>query len=224
MILNLSYKLGEKTPVIGPLAPPVIERLSAIERGSPCNSFRFCTANHVGTHVDAPFHFNPVGRKISDYAAHELVFDKPDILSIELQPSQLIEPAHLAGLKSVRNGCNLIFIKSGFGRYRLTNPQIYGDENPGFSRAAAEFMLDRLPELKALAVDFISVSACKHLAEGFEAHRVFLGCKGYSNREVLLVEDTYIALDLEVPDRVFIVPWFCEGLDSAPCTVLAEYV
>jgi len=51
----------------------------------------------------------------------------------------------------------------------------------------------------------------------------FLGCPGYGDRAVLLVEDAMLPADLTPPSRIIIVPWRIEGLDSAPCTVLAEY-
>jgi hypothetical protein len=59
--------------------------------------------------------------------------------------------------------------------------------------------------------------------EGVEAHRVLLGCEGFSDRTVLLVEDARLPRELKPPSRVIVAPWMIEGLDSAPCTVLAEY-
>ena len=66
-------------------------------------------------------------------------------------------------------------------------------------------------------MDFISAAAVAHMEEGCEAHRVFLGCAGYGDRTVLLIEDARLPMDLPVPSRVILAPWLFEGLDSAPC-------
>jgi kynurenine formamidase len=73
-----------------------------------------------------------------------------------------------------------------------------------------------------LLVDFASISATKHEAEGAGAHRVFLGCEGYGERTALLVEDCAIPDEVPPIQRLLVVPWMIEGLDSAPCTVWAE--
>jgi len=80
-----------------------------------------------------------------------------------------------------------------------------------------------MPNLRALALDLPSPSAWNHVDEGSEPHRVFLGCDGYSHCAVLLIEDASLPVGLNTPSRVILVPWMIEGLDSAPCTLLAEY-
>ena len=82
--------------------------------------------------------------------------------------------------------------------------------------------MEALPGLRALMVDFISVAASAHLEEGCDAHRVFLGYPGPGKKSVLLVEDVFVPEALPDLKKVYVVPLFFEGLDSAPCTVFAE--
>jgi hypothetical protein len=70
-----------------------------------------------------------------------------------------------------------------------------------------------MTNLRALALDLPSVSAWNHIDEGSEAHRVFLGCDGYSDRAVLLIEDASLPVGLNTPSRVILVPWMIERLD-----------
>lgn len=222
MLVALSYPLSERTPFYGSLEKPRLEQLYDLAGGDTCNSFYLKTSNHAGTHVDGPLHFNIEGRGIAEYDINELVFTRPDIVDVRLKKGELIQPEHLEGLKSVRPGCDILLLRSGFGSYRQQE-SIYVEDAPGFSAAAARYIIEWLPELKALAMDFISAASMKHMEEGCDAHRVFLGCRGYSDRTVLLIEDALLPPDLAVPSRVIIVPWRFEGLDSAPCTLLAEY-
>ena len=222
MLLSLSHKLSEDTPFYEGLAKPSLERVYDLSRGDTCNSFYFRSSNHCGTHIDGPWHFNPAGRKISDYDISELSFHKPAILDVPLGPAHLIQPEDLHGVAGLARDCDILLLRTGFGNHR-SNPKLYVEDAPGFSRAAAEYLIREMPGLKALGVDFISLAALKHMEEGADAHRVLLGCPGYSDRTVLIIEDVRLPADLPVPSRIIVAPWFFVGLDSAPCTVIAEF-
>jgi len=221
MLINFSYHLSESTPFYKTLRSPRLERLYDLSKGDTCNSFYLTTSNHAGTHVDAPNHFNPDGRRITDYELSELVFTLPALVDIQVDPDELILPEHLLSCVACRSDCDFLFVRSGFGSYR-SNAETYIEHNPGFSKAAAAFLMDRFPRLKALAVDFASMAATAHMEEGCEAHRVFLGCGRYSDRPILLVEDIRFPEVMPALQRIFLIPWLFDGLDSAPCTLFAE--
>jgi kynurenine formamidase len=221
MLINFAYHLSEATPFYETLRSPRLERLYDLSKGDACNSFYLTTSNHAGTHVDAPNHFNPDGRRITDYELSELVFTRPALIDIQAGADELILPEHLSSCVAYRSDCDFLFVRSGFGRYRL-DAKTYIEHNPGFSSAAAAFLMDRFPKLKALAVDFASIAAMAHMEEGCEAHRVFLGCGEYSDRPILLVEDIRFPETMPPLQKIFLIPWFFDGLDSAPCTLFAE--
>lgn len=222
MLLSLSYALSSSTPFYDGLQKPRIDPLYELSKGDVCNSAYFTTSNHCGTHVDAPNHFNPTGRKITEFSPEELVFRDVREYRLPLKASELIDAEHLSGLDASYETCTALILYSGFGSFRTKDPHAYVHDNPGFSKRGAEALMERLPHLKALLVDFPSMSATQHEAEGAEAHRVFLGCEGYGERTILLVEDCAVPDPLPAIERLFIVPWMFEGLDSAPCTVWAE--
>jgi arylformamidase len=222
MLVRLSYTLSGNTPFYEGLRPPSLEQLYSLDEGQVCNSFYLTTSNHAGTHVDAPNHFNPSGRRITQYSADELTFHKPAIVPMGVPDDRLILPEHLRAIESARADCDILLLRSGFSQFRERDPKMYVQRSPGFSRAAAEYIMKSMAKLQAIAMDFISVSSLLHDEEGAEAHRVFLGCEGYSRRSVLLIEDAYLPAELETPQRILVAPWLMEGLDSAPCTVLAE--
>lgn len=221
MLLNLSYHLSESTPFYKKLPGPRLERLYDLAKGDACNSFYLTTSNHAGTHVDGPYHFNPNGRKIAEYELSELVFTRPAVLDIEVSADELIVPEHLTGCDKCRSDCDFLFVRSGFGNHR-SDAETYIEHNPGFSAAAADFLMHRFTGLKALAVDFASIAAMAHMQEGCEAHRVFLGCGRYSDRPVLLVEDVRIPESMPYLEKLYLIPWLFDGLDSAPCVLFAE--
>jgi kynurenine formamidase len=221
MLIQLSHNLSESTPFPSGLPGPHLRRLYDLERGDACNSFYLTTSNHAGTHVDGPYHFNPSGRKICDYDLSELVFTKPALVDINASKDELITPGHLGNLSACRGDCDLLFVRTGFGRYRA-DADTYIEHNPGFSAAAADFLMSQFPALKAIGMDFASAAATAHMKEGCEAHQVFLGCGAYSQRPVLLIEDVRFPAIMPALGKVYLIPWFFEGLDSAPCTLFAE--
>lgn len=221
MFINLSYPLSESTPFYNQLPAPHLEKRFALERGDSCNSYYLTTSNHAGTHVDGPNHFDVKGRRIAEYALSELVFTKVAIIDIHAGKDELILAEHLAGCAHYEKDCELLFIRTGFGKYR-SDADTYIEHNPGFSAEAADFLMAQFPVLKAVAVDFASIAAMNHMEEGCEAHRVFLGCGKYSGRPALLIEDVRLPEALPNIERAFLIPWFVEGIDSAPCTLFAE--
>jgi arylformamidase len=108
-----------------------------------------------------------------------------------------------------------------FGKFR-GDERRYVDRSPGFGPAAAEFLMERFPRLRALAMESMSVSSPAHDSDGAEAHRVFLGCTRYAARPILLAEDALLPDAMAPLLRVFVIPWMFDGLDSAPCTMFAE--
>ncbi|HCJ35109.1 MAG TPA: cyclase [Ktedonobacter sp.] len=222
MIIKLSYNLSEQTPFYEGLAKPKLVPIFHFSKGDKWNSFYFTTSNHAGTHVDAPNHFCPKGRPITDYGIDELIFAKPAILELPLGEAELITPDHLSGIHKLSRDSDALVIKSGFGQYRGLAPKTYVDDGPGFSCAAAEYLLRELPQLRVLAVDFISITSAAYVEQGCEAHRVFLGCSGQTRRAILLVEDLFAPEDLVELKKLYVIPIFFDGLDSAACTVFGE--
>lgn len=222
MLIKLSHNLSEHTPFYSTLPKPKLNQIYDLARGDACNSFYLTTSNHAGTHVDAPRHFNPIGRAITDYQLSEFVFDCPSVVDVPLNDRQLVEPGDLApALAGVPSGTDILLLRTGFARHRQDERR-YVDNGPGFGPEAAEYLMARLARLRAIAMDFPSVSSLAHEQAGAEAHRVFLGCAKYAERPVLLVEDALLPEDLAPLQRVFVIPWLFDGIDSAPCTMFAE--
>jgi kynurenine formamidase len=221
MFIKLSHNLSASTPFYGNLPAPRLDQIFDLAKGDDCNSFYLTTSNHAGTHVDGPRHFNPEGRRIAEYQLEELIFHKIAVVDVLAADQHLIVPKDLTGCLTVPEDTEALLIRTGFGQFR-GDPIRYVERSPGFSREGADFLMKRFPALKALTVDFVSIAAMAHMEEGCEAHRVFLGCRGYGQRPILLIEDALLPSNLPPLLRLFLMPWFVEGIDSAPCTLFAE--
>jgi arylformamidase len=221
MFILLSYPLATGIPVPGRRQALSIQADESIERGNLGNTFYFTVWNHAGTHVDAPGHMLRGAKVITDLEADQFVFDHPCVVDMPKEESELISSEDLLPFEDAIARCDLLLLRTGFTRYRDNDPLRYQDRNPGLSVSVARYLSgDRFPLLRAIGIDSISMAAAAHVLEGVEAHKILF--KKDSRQTMLLIEDLDLGKDLTNLKRVIVAPLFIRGLDSSPCTVLAE--
>lgn len=213
-ITFLSHSLGEKTPLYQGRKGVEIRPEGRISDGHSCNSLHVSFPNHSSTHIDAPLHFIPGGRSITDFPADFWSFEKTAIWDCAVGPGTLITPV-LLRLDSIVDleKVELLLIKTGYERFRAE--ESYWLASPGLSSSLAVELKRRMPSLRAVGVDFLSISSLLHREEGRAAHREFL------SREVILIEDMKLSAIKTAPSRVIVAPLLLEGADGAPATVMA---
>lgn len=215
----LSYPLEKKIPAYGKFRQeiPVISRKS-IKKGDSCNVSALRIENHWGTHVDCPNHFFAKGKKVADYPASFWVFKHPQIVELSLRPSELVTAEKLKGHIDKRT--DFLILKSGWGKYR--SKSVYSLRNPGIHPGAAAWLRKYFHSLRALGIDWISVSPYADRETGRKTHREFLGNRPDS-RPVLLIEDMKVPAVRGKLFKVTALPLVVKNVDSAPCTLIGEY-
>lgn len=217
----LSHVLNSDTPAYGGGSGGFKARpVKRMEAGDSCNTSAWMLSNHVGTHVDAPLHFDPEGLSIDRFGADFFVFRPACLVEVDLMPGSYLVRAEDV-LPRIKGDPALLLIKTGMGRSR--EKSAYSLENPGLDPALAPALGEKCPSLRAVGIDSISASSWQRREEGREAHRAFLaGIK--LDRPLLLFED----MNLEAVDgqslieQVIALPLRVSGADGAPCTVVAE--
>lgn len=229
MFLLFSYPLGPQTPTYGDNPPVEVTPACRIVDGGVANWFTLQTINHNGTHMDAPYHFNEGGKRITDLDINELVFTRPVVLDIPKIDGELITAADFQKQREAVAQADLLLVRTGWATsYRASDPERYGRKAPGFAASAGRFLLDEFPQLRAIAMDIPSAASPENPhanEEGLEFHRIVLGTYGNPHdRYILLIEDTRLESTLTTAQlaRVIVAPLWLEGLDGAPATILAE--
>jgi arylformamidase len=223
LVRLLSHKLSPDTPTYPGTPGTSFVPNMRIDNGDVANVLVFTTQNHAGTHVDGPWHFNPEGRRIDEIDPAEFVFTSPIVVDIPKNDDEIIGHSDLAGRAPELAGHDLILVRTGYGaRWRSAEPERYRHHSPGFDAAAGRFLVDRLPDVRAIALDFISASAQVAEEEGLEFHRTLLG-RGAGDRYVFIVEDARIDADIGEADLGLVVmaPLLLEGQDGGQVTMLA---
>jgi len=211
----LSYPFEAVIPVYGGLEAITPGKIKSIQNGDSANTFSFTLQNHWGTHVDAPNHFFEQGKKIIDYEADFWIFKKPQVICVDLKPSELLKPGDWLG--ELNKETDLLFFKADWSSQR--NKDAYHCENPGIHPDVAFSLRKNFPKLRAVGIDWISVSAYRHREMGRNAHRAFLDPQG-EGVPILIFEDVDLSDDLTSLLQVAAFPLRMVQLDSAPCTVI----
>jgi len=215
----LSYPISEKTPIYGNGLGFMRKAVNELTKGASCNTEWWQMPNHIGTHLDAPRHFFNNGATIDVYPVDFWHFTKPFLIEILLESSEWI--GNNKKFSQVPKDTDLLLIKTGFYKYR--SERIYWEDNPGLSPELAIWLRKNRSKIRAVGIDFISISRWQDRVKGREAHKRFLSPNGPGN-PILLIEDMDLSCVNEVSciNEVWVFPIRVENADGAPCTVIAE--
>ena len=191
------------------------ESLKSMKKGDSSNSERWVLNNHSGSHVDAPRHFSPDGKTVSDFEANHWVFGQVDLVELPTLENAIIGIG--AWCENISSMCQLLLIKTGFETCR--DSERYWRLNPGLSPALAFWLRDNRPHIRAVGFDFISLSAYSNRALGREAHVAFLGD---NECPILIFEDLKLSACPPNPSQVIALPLLVKDSDGSPITMIAK--
>lgn len=171
---------------------------SRMARGDNCNVTEFAMTTHCGTHVDAPWHFEPEGKRI-DEIEPSLFFG--EALLLELAGIDLIQAKHLGAaplpprvLFKTRNA-------------HIPNDGSFRKDFVGLAPDAAQRLVD--DGCRLVGVDYLSVAPFEQ--PGDETHHCLL------SNNVLVIEGLrFNGLSSGIYQFVAL-PLLMSGLDGSPC-------
>lgn len=209
-VVYLSHIINERTPLYAGEKGLRISRIKSLSRGDSCNKSSFSLSAHTGTHMDAPRHFLDKGKAISGLLPQELFFKKVFLAVIrDAGPGRIITEKDLAGIRD----CELLLLKTGFEKHR--NKTVYWKNSPALDPGLADYIKKACPRIRAVGVDFISITSLKNRELGRQAHKAFL------SSGILLLEDMKLRSLKIAPDMVITAPLLIDKAEASPTTVLA---
>lgn len=154
------------------------------EKGYYYSANNFETAEHGGTHIDAPIHFAANAQTVDEIPLENLI---GDAVKIDVSERSLKDPDYLISLKDVqewekKNGtipnATIVLFETGFGQYYPDASKYLGTDKrgpeavkelhfPGLSAEAAEWLIKNR-KIKAVGIDTASIDFGQ--SEDFAAH------------------------------------------------------
>ncbi|SDS52780.1 Kynurenine formamidase [Friedmanniella luteola] len=185
--LDLTHTLGEDFPAFTP-GEEAVRRPGNTFAADGYYQQRWDIYEHTGTHVDAPAHFNPDGRYVSELTPQELLVPAV-VVSIARRaatdPDTVVTVADLREHER-RHGRigdgSAVLMYSGWGS-KVPDPDAYrgaGTDGalhfPGFGADACEWLIRRR-RIRALGVDTLSIDPGNSTT--FETHTILNGAERY---------------------------------------------
>jgi len=136
-------------------------------------------STHTGTHMDAPFHFDPNGLTIDQVEIERYVCNNALLLKIQKDSNQMISSDDITrSSKCEIKEKDTVVFSTGWEK-RIKEKDNYITNNPGLSKDAAEFLVEK--KVNAVAIDCPSID--KGTDSGLVVHKTLL------SNQILVIEN-----------------------------------
>jgi arylformamidase len=215
----LSHPYATDTPSYGGRDKVEITSNSSIEMGDTANSSRWLfTNNHIGTHVDVPFHFDLEGKKILDFSPKEWIFQNVALVDVPCDGPRLIDSSDLENA-IIDSNIELLLIRTGYENFRLEKK--YWNENPGLAPSLPNYLRTWFPLLRCVGFDFISLTSFQFRDSGKKSHLEFLKPRE-DQAPIIVIEDMSLVNAANNIDWVIVSPVLIENGNGSPVTVFSN--
>lgn len=215
--LFLSYELSNEISGYGGSEGIKVHQVRSMCCGDTSNNTEFSMPTHFGTHMDFPYHFSSSGKKSSEYIPENFIFEKvfSQHLDLRKRDERLISSQDLN--EEYPSDTELLIIKTCFSHIR--SEEEYWKNGPGFKPEVAATLKEKMPSLRAIAFDAISLTNFQNRELGRTAHKSFL-----LEKDLLIIEDVDLSKvgDKTHIKKVIISPLRLKNSDGAPVTIFAE--
>jgi len=189
-ILDLTYPLSPDCPGAPGLPGPEIELAYKLSKNG-FNMEKVNSLTHMGTHIDAPFHFVESGKKLHEIDLSQL-HGKAVVVNLRYKNAgEEITPADFEKYDNgIDNSCIVILV-TGWGEKRgFSEEYIY--HHPYIGREGASYLVSK--DIKGVGIDHLSISGVE-LDRAAAVHKELLG------------NDIWIAEDVYIPEEIFSNDW-----------------
>ena len=218
----VSYPIDKKDPGWPGNPTYEAENYTSIEKGDSAYTYILHLFNHFGTHMDAPKHYNQNGSRMHTFPIDSFIFEKPLLLDIPKGSGEKVMVADLLPYADRLRTCDILLVRTGFEKERTENPVLYSEKGPAISCEAAKYLMENYAgQIRAIAVDFISLASPMDTTDGDEAHRWLCGVHTEGN--IFIIEDVKMSeIEADALKTVYAVPLYLTEVDSSPVTMWVE--
>ena len=220
-IIDLTATLGDPGLPVIPFFPDVLlERFHVHEIHGRSNT-KISMPVHVGTHIDAPYHFVPGGITVDKLPLEKLVGE-----AVRLDIRKVAKENTAITLKDIQSAVKghgidltdrIAVVQTGWAEKAFYQPSFYTD-NPFLGREASQWLVGQ--DIKALALDHPIDAGIRPESRPTPGdspnHRLFLG------NGIPLIENL---VNLELFDNpkfeMVALPMKISGCDGAPARIIA---
>lgn len=223
MLYELSVPISSKTVRYDETIPvPRLLPFTSISAGDANNQTEISLFAHLGSHVDAPYHFCETGKKIDEYGIDSFIFRRALLIEAESPKGGRVTAEQLRGREGIEEA-DILLLYTGYSKYCMDGT-IYKDDFPALTVEAAAFIREELPRLKAIALDTMSADGTDGFQTNFANHHMLLDTREDGIRPLLIYENMDFTSILGTKGffSVYGIPLRLKGAEASPVTMVAE--
>lgn len=223
--VELGYAISDKMPVYPGVPDVEVIIKDNITKGDEWNGTIVSMYMHAGTHADAPMHFTNDAPGIDEIPIDRFIYNNPKLIEIPCSEKHLITSKDIIyNSDSGLENADILFISTGHWRYRENNFKKYYEKYPALSQEAADFLRNTLTNVKAVAIDTLSIENLELGAEnGYIVHKTLMDPHLSDERPLIVYED-YNPQPI-IGNRIisaFTTPMRIKGREAVPVNIVAE--
>jgi arylformamidase len=185
----------------------VLERFSKMEEGAPCNVTKISACVHIGTHVDAPYHFLGGQAKTVEQLPLNLLTGRTYVLHLR-DEVDLITPEVLLRAVIPPRTRRLLF-KTRNSAFWSGEDHRFHEDFVAISPEAAQLIVDH--GIRLVGVDYLSVAP---FGESMLTHEVLL------QAGVVVIEGLNLSQVSQGRYSLYCLPLKIAGADGAPARAI----
>lgn len=219
-LIWLSYPMSTTAPRPPAIPAPSVSEFQSIEKDGANVQFLQCY-NHTGTHLDTAAHVLPNGASIVEFTPEELIYRKIKIIDLTgtaddtVVTAELLEPWF-----TEPSDADALLVRFGVEDRRKNDHARFSNHCPGFSIPAAEYIHQKMPQLRMIGTDVPSIACIHSLDETMKAHNAFF--EKASTPHFIIIEEMKLDADLSKVQTMLVSPWQHEDMNCGPCVIWAQ--
>jgi len=206
-IYDISLPISNKMPVWPGDPQPNLERIAKMEEGAECNISQISMGVHLGTHVDAPYHFlGGDAPTIEQLSLHSLI---GRVYVLHLDDDIDLVTANTLEKAQVPSRTRRLLIKTRNSHLWEQPQTIFQEDFVAISPDGAKYLVDH--GIKVVGVDYLSVAP---FSDSVETHRILL------KAGVIIIEGLDLSKVSQGRYSMYCLPLKLVGAEGAPARTI----
>lgn len=219
-LIWLSYPMSTTAPRPPAIPAPSVSEFQSIEKDGANVQFLQCY-NHTGTHLDTAAHVLLNGASIVEFVPEELIYRKIKIIDLTgTADDTVVTPELLEPWFTEPSDADALLVRFGVEDRRKNDHARFSNHCPGFSIPAAEYIHQKMPQLRMIGTDVPSIACIHSLDETMKAHNAFF--EKAATPHFIIIEEMKLDADLSKVQTMLVSPWLHEDMNCGPCVIWAQ--
>ena len=206
-IYDISLTITPELPIYPGDPAIVLERIAKMEDGASCNITHLSMSAHVGTHVDAPFHFLGGNTSTVEKLPLNLLIGRAYVLNL---PDDLVQIT-AADLQQaeIPPRTRRLLLKTRNSKLWSRKEKQFNTDFVALNSDAAQYLVNR--GIKLVGIDYLSVAPFR---QGEATHKILL------QAGVVVLEGLHLSEVSQGRYSLYCLPLKLAGSDGAPARAI----